>query len=80
MCVLPRPLFGMLPNLNIFSLSVFFNLKGIVSKAIILCASKSKIEARSKFMCDHSICEGHCGKRQKTTLEDSLMEGFEILL
>lgn len=70
----------MLPNLNIFSHSGFLNLKGIVLKTMILCASKSEIEAQSKFICDHSICEGHRGKRQKTTPEDCFMEGFEILL
>lgn len=69
---------GMLPYLNIFNCSVvvFLNHEGIVSKATLLCASESKIEAQGTFICDHPICEGHCGKRQETALEDCFEEGF----
>lgn len=68
----------MLPYLNMFNCSVlvFLNHEGIVSKAIILCASESKIEVQGTSFVINPTCEGHCRKRQKTALEDRFKEGF----
>ena len=48
-----------------------------VSKAIILCATKSKTEAQSRFIC-HPLSKGHSRKRQKTALEDQNTKGSQI--
>lgn len=63
-------LFGMLPDFNIFSCSGF-NHKGIVSKAIILCATKSKTEAQSRFIC-HPLSKGTAGRGRKLPLRPGM--------